>query len=43
MVRGLDIFQERFAAYVEQYVLISGTVATLTMEEVGMEFRATKD
>lgn len=43
MVRGLDIFQERFAAYVEQYVLIGGTAATLTMEEAGLEFRATKD
>lgn len=43
MVRGLDIFQERFAAYVDQYVLIGGTAATLTMEEAGLEFRATKD
>lgn len=43
MVRGLDIFQERFAAYVDQYVLIGGTAATLAMEEGGLEFRATKD
>jgi len=43
VVRGLDIFQERFAAYVDQYVLIGGTAATLTMEEAGLEFRATKD
>jgi hypothetical protein len=43
MVRGLDIFQERFAAYVDQYVLIGGAAATLTMEEAGLEFRATKD
>lgn len=43
MVRGLDIFQELFAAYVDQYVLIGGTAATLTMEEAGLEFRATKD
>ena len=43
MVRGLDIFQERFAAYVDQYVLIGGTAASLTMEEAGLEFRATKD
>jgi hypothetical protein len=43
MVRGLNIFQERFAAYVDQYVLIGGTAASLTMEEAGLEFRATKD
>ncbi|MBI3102185.1 MAG: hypothetical protein HYY98_11615 [Burkholderiales bacterium] len=43
MVRGLDIFQERFAPYVEQYVLIGGTAASLTMEDAGLEFRATKD
>jgi len=43
MVRGLDIFRKRFAAYVDQYVLIGGTAATLTMEEAGLEFRATKD
>ena len=43
MVRGLDIFQERFTPYVEQYVLIGGTAASLTMEDAGLEFRATKD
>lgn len=32
MVRGLEIFQERFAAYVDQYVLIGGTAASLTMD-----------
>ena len=43
MVRGLEIFRERFAQYANQYVLIGGTAATLTMEEAGLEFRATKD
>ena len=43
MVRGLEIFQERFAAYVDQYVLIGGTAAALTMEDAGLAFRATKD
>jgi len=43
MVRGLDIFKARFAAYADQYVLIGGTAASLTMEEAGLEFRATKD
>ncbi|MFN6184416.1 MAG: hypothetical protein ACK4WS_09455 [Burkholderiales bacterium] len=39
----MDIFLERFAAYVDQYVLIGGTAATLAMEGAGLEFRATKD
>jgi len=43
MVRGLDVFQEWFAPYADQYVLIGGTAASLTMEEAGLEFRATKD
>ncbi|RYH24746.1 MAG: hypothetical protein EON54_24475, partial [Alcaligenaceae bacterium] len=43
MVRGLDIFQERFAPYVDQYVLIGGTASSLVMEDAGLEFRATKD
>ena len=43
MVRGLGIFQEWFAAYADQYVLIGGTAASLTMEEAGLTFRATKD
>ena len=43
MVRGLEIFQERFAAFANQYVLIGGTAASLAMEEAGLEFRATKD
>jgi hypothetical protein len=43
MVRGLDIFQEWFAAFSNQYVPIGGTAASLAMEEAGLEFRATKD
>lgn len=43
MVKGLDVFQGWFAAYADQYVLIGGTAATLTMEEAGLAFRATKD
>ncbi len=43
MVRGLDMFREHFADYVDQFVLIGGTAATLAMEEAGLEFRATKD
>lgn len=43
MVKGLDVFQNHFARYADQYVLIGGTAATLAMEEAGLEFRATKD
>lgn len=43
MVRGLDIFRGWFSGYSNQYVLIGGTAASLTMEEVGLAFRATKD
>lgn len=43
MVRGLDRFREHFAGFSDRYVLIGGTAATLTMEEAGLAFRATKD
>jgi hypothetical protein len=43
MVTGLDVFQEAFAKYQDHYVLIGGTAAFLTMQEVGLDFRATKD
>lgn len=43
MVRGLGVFREWFAGYADQYVLIGGTAATLTMEAAGLAFRATKD
>lgn len=43
MVRGLDRFREHFAGYGDRYVLIGGTAATVTMEEAGLAFRATRD
>ena len=43
MVIGLDRFQKAFAQYQDHYVLIGGTAAFLTMQEVGLDFRATKD
>ena len=43
MVTGLDVFQKAFASYQDHYVLIGGTAAYLTMQEVGLDFRATKD
>lgn len=32
MVRGLDLFREWFADHADQYILIGGTAASLTME-----------
>lgn len=43
MVRGLNVFRERFRLFSNQYVLIGGTAATLAMEDAGLSFRATKD
>jgi hypothetical protein len=43
MVAGLDTFQAHFKAFADCYVLIGGTASTLAMEELGGEFRATKD
>lgn len=43
MVKGLDVFQNWFADHVDQYVLIGGSAASLTMEDAGLDFRATKD
>lgn len=43
MVKGLDIFRRHFDGHADQFILIGGTAATLAMEGVGLEFRATKD
>jgi len=43
MVNGLDRFQAHFAEYADRYVLIGGTAASLAMEELGGDFRVTKD
>lgn len=43
MVKGLVIFQEWFSGFEQQYVLIGGTAASITMAEAGLPFRGTKD
>lgn len=43
MVKGLDRFRTHFADYTDRYVLIGGTASSLAMEELGGNFRATKD
>ena len=43
MVRGIESFKAHFADYTDRYVLIGGTASTLAMEELGVDFRATRD
>ena len=39
----MDLFREWIAAYTDQYLLIGGTAASLTMADAGLPYRATKD
>jgi len=43
MIRGIKEFQEHFAEFGNQYVLIGGAASELVMENAGATFRATKD
>lgn len=43
MVRGLDVFRERFAGFEDRYVLIGGAAVDIAMDLAGLEFRVTKD
>jgi len=43
MVTGVDRFRAHFDGYDSQYVLIGGAACELLMDEVGLDFRATKD
>lgn len=43
MVVGLEIFRDRFEAYVDQYILIGGVACSLLLEAAGVQFRVTKD
>ncbi|MCH9626050.1 MAG: hypothetical protein S4CHLAM123_12390 [Chlamydiales bacterium] len=42
MVKGLGYFKKYFFHYSDRYVLIGGTACNLIMEDVGLDFRATK-
>ena len=42
-VRGLDLFQERFADFQDAYILIGGAACELWFAEQSLEFRLTKD
>lgn len=43
MVIGIDRFRAHFAGHEHQYALIGGAACELIMDEVGLDFRATKD
>lgn len=43
MVVGIDRFRAHFAGHEHQYALIGGAACDLIMDEVGLDFRATKD
>lgn len=43
MVRGIDKFKEFFENYGNNYVLIGGTACSIIFDEIGLDFRATKD
>lgn len=42
-VKGLERFAEHFKGWQEHYVLIGGVASNISMEEVGLDFRVTKD
>lgn len=43
MVTGVDRFRDHFAGHEDQYVLIGGAACEIVMDDVGLDFRATKD
>ena len=43
MVSGFDSFREKFRGYENCYTIIGGTACDILMNEVGLDFRATKD
>lgn len=43
MVKGLDVFKEKFEDYKDQYVLIGGAACDILLEDADRGFRATRD
>ena len=43
MVRGLNVFRERFAGFQDRYVLIGGAAVEVAMDAAALRFRVTKD
>jgi len=42
-IKEVEIFKEHFKDFTPNYVLIGGTACSILMDEVGLDFRATKD
>ena len=42
-IQGLYKFRDFFQNYTDKYVLIGGTACTIIFDEIGADFRATKD
>lgn len=43
MVYGIDKFKQYFGDYTGQYVFIGGTACFISLNDIGLDFRATKD
>ncbi|RRI01498.1 hypothetical protein EH240_14440 [Mesorhizobium tamadayense] len=43
MVKGIERFAEHFAGFEEQYAVIGGAACDLLFDDVGLQFRGTKD
>jgi hypothetical protein len=43
MVKGLDLFKRHFADHTDAFVLIGGTAISVSMDNLGVPFRATQD
>lgn len=43
MIKGLDYFQNYFNDFQDSYILIGGAACYVLMDNVGLDFRATKD
>jgi hypothetical protein len=43
VVRGLNVFRDRFAGFGDRYVLIGGAAVEVAMDAAGLQFRVTKD
>jgi len=43
MVRGLNVFRERFAGFQDRYVLIGGAAVEVAMNAAALPFRVTRD
>ena len=42
-MRGIGIFKEYFSEYTDHYILIGGAACSIILNEIGVDFRITKD